>query len=562
MPRGKNAIAKPVMVLLLTINGLVMAQGPIPVRSRKQLFIDNRFIEASTGVALTVNHPYQTGEKLVVADQPWEQGGSIGPYSTVSREDTPDGPKVRLWYSLNVGEPTAATGFNPPVMVVAYAESRDGIHFHKPALGLVQKDGSKQNNLVFPTDISVLAVGGGSVGRDDNPNAPPAERYKSWSKHYPRKGSGIQGGHRLWFSPDGLHWTLSPTVPTGLRKADTQPNWFWDPRIGRYIGYSREWVQVREGPGGLVRMSSYNESDDMLHWDNMMIALSPDQRDLAASPQPVLDQTKQEISNDAFVLRNKPVQESRTSAQQTGTQVLVENADEVPTPGAPVDFYSAGVFPYRAAEDVYVGLVPTFFHWRNEGKGTFPDTADVQLAVSRDARHFTRPGGREPFLRLGPSGRFDSQWVWPLPEPIRMGDELWIYYVGTNENHSMVLDPAATARKTAVSRAVLRLDGFMSADAAYEGGTLTTPLITFAGSRLELNLDTSAGGVARVEILDERGKPISGFASLDADELNGNSVRMRVSWRNLQDVSSLAGKSVKLRFELRNCKLYAFQFVP
>jgi hypothetical protein len=105
----------------------------------------------------------------------------------------------------------------------------------------------------------------------------------------------------------------------------------------------------------------------------------------------------------------------------------------------------------------------------------------VQLAVSRDARHFTRPGGREPFLRLGPSGRFDSQWVWPLPEPIRMGDELWIYYVGTNENHSMVLDPAATARKTAVSRAVLRLDGFMSADAAYEGGTLTTPLITFAG---------------------------------------------------------------------------------
>lgn len=548
-------------ILLLILQALVMAQSPIPVGSRKQLFIDTRFIESSENIVLNVNHPYQTGEELVVANQPWEKGGYIGPYSTVSREDGPDGPKVRLWYSLNLGEPTAATGFNPPVMVVAYAESRDGIHFQKPLLRLVDMDGSKRNNLVFPTDISVLAVGGGSVRRDDNPNAPAAERYKSWSKLYPRKGSGIQGGHRVWYSPDGLHWTLAPTLPTGLRKADTQPSWFWDPRIGRYAGYSREWVQVRDGPGGLVRMSSYNESDDMLHWDSMTIALSPDERDLSAGPPPLLIPGKQEISNDAFVLKPKPEIAARASAQQSATQMLVENADEVPTPGAPVDFYSAGVFPYRSAEDVYIGLVPTFFHWRSEGKRIFPDTTDVQLAVSRDGKHFTRPGGREPFLRLGPSGRFDSEWVWALPEPIRMGDELWIYYVGTNENHSMVLDPAATARKTAVSRAILRLDGFMSADAAYEGGTLTTPPVIFAGSHLELNLDTSAGGVARVAILDEHGKPIPGFTSTDADELNGNSVRMRVSWRKSQDVSTLAGKPVKLRFELRSCKLYAFQFV-
>jgi hypothetical protein len=143
-----------------------------------------------------------------------------------------------------------------------------------------------------------------------------------------------------------------------------------------------------------------------------------------------------------------------------------------------------------------------------------------------------------------------------------MGDELWIYYFGTNENHSSVLDPAATVRKTAISRAVLRLDGFMSADAAYEGGTLTTPPIAFDGSHLELNLDTSAGGSARIEILDEHGKPIKGFTLSDGNELSGNSVRMRVSWRNSQDVSSLAGKPIKLRFELRNCRLYAFQFVP
>ena len=33
----------------------------------------------------------------------------------------------------------------------------------------------------------------------------------------------------------------------------------------------------------------------------------------------------------------------------------------------------------------------------------------------------------------------------------------------------------------------------------------------FEGSHLELNLDTSAGGVARVEILDASGKQIDGY---------------------------------------------------
>lgn len=43
----------------------------------------------------------------------------------------------------------------------------------------------------------------------------------------------------------------------------------------------------------------------------------------------------------------------------------------------------------------------------------------------------------------------------------------------------------------AISRAIMRLDGFISADAPYEGGQLATPSIRFEGSGLELNLDTA-----------------------------------------------------------------------
>jgi hypothetical protein len=106
----------------------------------------------------------------------------------------------------------------------------------------------------------------------------------------------------------------------------------------------------------------------------------------------------------------------------------------------------------------------------------------------------------------------------------------------------------------------MRLDGFVSADFDYAGGTLITPPLRFEGSRLELNLDTGAGGVARVEILDEGGAPISGFTLKEADQLNTNDTRTVVTWRNSSDVSALAGKAVRLHLRMRSAKLYAFQF--
>ena len=141
-----------------------------------------------------------------------------------------------------------------------------------------------------------------------------------------------------------------------------------------------------------------------------------------------------------------------------------------------------------------------------------------------------------------------------------MGDELWIYYLGTNHDHSSRVDPAAAKLLSGVSRAIMRLDGFVSADFDYAGGDLITPPITFQGSRLELNLDTGAGGVGRVEVLDLLGAPIPGYTLAEADQLNGNSVRMLASWQGRAGVSALAGRPVRLHLKMRSAKLYAFQF--
>ena len=106
----------------------------------------------------------------------------------------------------------------------------------------------------------------------------------------------------------------------------------------------------------------------------------------------------------------------------------------------------------------------------------------------------------------------------------------------------------------------MRLDGFVSLDADYAGGEFTTPLVRFKGNALVLNVDTSAGGCVWVEILDENDTPIPGFTESQCRPISGNSVRMPVSWTDKADLGTLAGKPVRLRFRMRDCKLYAFQF--
>jgi hypothetical protein len=110
---------------------------------------------------------------------------------------------------------------------------------------------------------------------------------------------------------------------------------------------------------------------------------------------------------------------------------------------------------------------------------------------------------------------------------------------------------------TSVRRYTLRQDGFVSASAGWKGGTLLTRPLIFAGTQLELNFATSAAGSVRVEILRADGKPIDGLAG---SEIFGDTIAGTVKWKNEQNLSSLSGKPVRLRFELKDADLYSFRF--
>lgn len=188
---------------------------------------------------------------------------------------------------------------------------------------------------------------------------------------------------------------------------------------------------------------------------------------------------------------------------------------------------------------------------------------EVQLAVSRDGVKWNRPS-REPYFPTGLADEWDRWYAVMGPGIVKRGNYLYQYYNSSGRLHdSVILRPEydESAKQTGgVGIVRQRLDGFVSADVDFRGGYLRTPPMVFRGNCLRLNIDTGSMGTAFVEIQDEHGNPVPGFSMADCEEIGGNFIDQRVCWKGNSDVSPMAGKSVRLRFNLKRAKLYAFQF--
>jgi hypothetical protein len=106
----------------------------------------------------------------------------------------------------------------------------------------------------------------------------------------------------------------------------------------------------------------------------------------------------------------------------------------------------------------------------------------------------------------------------------------------------------------------LRLDGFASVSADHQTGRMITKPLKFLGSRLELNCATSAAGEIRVEIQDADGKPVPGYSLSESEPIIGDDLARAAVWRGGGPPSSLAGKTVRLVFELKEADLYSMKF--
>lgn len=476
--------------------------------NRRELFVDDHLVAEMKNVQLTVHRP--TREEIAVnCDKPWE-GNGCG-YFTVL-QDHREGVYRMYYHAWQI--PTGIEPGGP--LTIAYFESKDGIKWNRPSLGLCDFGGSNDNNII----LDRLGDGGRchdfSPFIDSNPAAKPEARYKAI-------GAGFENKKGIWVyqSPDGIHWTPMAPGPVFDKGAfDTQNISFWSVTEEKYVLYYRVFS---EGGYAGTRLINRAVSDDFLHWSD------------------------------------------------EGTIAFPEG--EGPHPLA--QFYVNQVKPYERAPHLYIGFparyvdhgltasTPLLPEWKLREKrmtvtpryGTA--VTDSVYITSRDGRNFRQ--SNDVFLRPGLRTKHnwsygDNYIAWHVVETESTKDD------ASRELSLYATESYFTGRQSRLRRYSLRIDGFASIHAKLQKGEFTTKPITFSGKELSLNLATSAAGSVEVEIRSPDGTPISGFTLADCDIIYGDSLDRRVGWKGNTSVESLIGRTVVLRVVMREADVYSLVF--
>ena len=214
---------------------------------QKLLFFDYRGLDVVRNFQRQLQHPVKSRHSpLFVADQPWENG-NMQLYGSVVKP--PDGP-FQLWYS---------TIQKPWWIRLAYAESDDGITWHRPCFDIYKFRGRK-TNVVLTDDVH-----GPAVIRD--PADPdPTRRYKLVT------GMSPSNCIKLFFSPDGIRWRPLAREPQIPSEPDS-PMAFLRTADGRYAVHHR----ARSWARRICRSDSF----DLKTWSEPRMVLEPGPADPA-----------------------------------------------------------------------------------------------------------------------------------------------------------------------------------------------------------------------------------------------------------------------------------------
>lgn len=221
--------------------GVVRAIG-----NRRELLIDRWLIDRMDNLTHRLHEP----QPAPAMDQPADNME----YGTVIR----DGDLFRLY--TRDGRGAKFDGDTPEV--TRYCESSDGIHWTKPNLGIVELDGSRENNVILHESPYCHNF---SPFLDARPGVSPDHRFKAL-------GGTVRTGLVAFVSGDGIHWTKLREAPvityTKEYAFDSQNVAFWSESEQCYVCYFRHFLNKE------LRSVCRTTSSDFVTWTEP-VALKP-----------------------------------------------------------------------------------------------------------------------------------------------------------------------------------------------------------------------------------------------------------------------------------------------
>ena len=203
---------------------------PVQLGSRLETFIDDWIVDSMDGLTRVMHRPSPQNTALVF-DAPWE--GNTSGYVTVFQDHN----LFRMYYRgsrCDYSDGQMLDGHE----LTCYAESKDGITWEKPSLGLVEFNGSKDNNIIWdgPGDHNFAPF------KDTNPECEPEHLYKALGSYeYGPADVGKKQGLWAFQSPDGINWSMVSEYPIITKGVfDSHNLAFWDSIKAEYREYHRD----------------------------------------------------------------------------------------------------------------------------------------------------------------------------------------------------------------------------------------------------------------------------------------------------------------------------------
>jgi len=492
------------------------------IGSRREVFWDDYLIDKEKTTTEARVGKFTEREKVAEFNKRWDS--SRVSYPCVVK--TPDGYK--MYYVAETQEKSPGPNGEEPRqngydVLVCVLDSKDGLNWTYPTLDNYYYFGL-DNNIVMKVGDNFFCY------YDENPDCPPEERYKATVKgFYVDNKRGLY----LFVSADGYHFNYK-CVMTHIGAFDTLNTLMW--KDGRYICYLRDYHKRRqENP----------PATNMLEKNLQM----PPEKDFANSDE----------------IRGIQVIYSEDGVNWTDPKDI--NFDD----GLDFPLYTNQVEIYDRAPHLFVGFPVRYCERRMwtenydqlgnyetrwaEYNGKSPREGlvltDAIFMCSRDGEMWHRYNE----ALLNPGYEHDQNWVYGdcyLSYKLLDSGAEYYYIYESGEHHN-----TDSSIPLPIFRLKIRKDGFACQYAGGEERVLVTKPLIFDGNELHLNFETSAYGYIIIDVLDEDGNKLSEGQSF---EVFGDNIDRRVMFEDGSGFAAFAGKPVRLRFRMRDAKLYSMKF--